>query len=124
MDQWWAEELAKAATSSLAANTAPAIAASAPPDPEVEGHNWKEGERIGEATNPGPKGHNRHSGSREPGLMPNSYHAAPARQHGARAAPPTAGEQAKRDYPGPTPYADHARGFHGGNGKGNKTMPP
>ena len=117
MEQWWAEELAAQSTPS-STNTILHAPAVTPPNPEQESHDWKKGARIGEASNPGPKGHNRHSGSREPGLMPNSFRTAPARQHGARAAPPRAGEQAKRDYPGPKPLADHARGPHGGNGPG------
>ena len=51
---------------------------------ESRGHNWKEGERIGEAKNPGPNGRNR-SRNRAPRVRP-SQAEMPARRHGARAA--------------------------------------
>ena len=53
--------------------------------PEATSHNWKEGERIGEAKNPGPKGRNR-SGNRAPGVRHEPVEAS-ARRHGSRAAP-------------------------------------
>ena len=51
---------------------------------EATSHDWKEGARIGEASNPGPKGHR--SGSRAPGVN-QQHEKAPARWHGTRAAP-------------------------------------
>ena len=80
MDSW------EQALTSHDTNAAPQLQAS---QPEATSHNWKEGERIGEAKNPGPKGRNR-SGNRAPGVRYQEEQA-PARRHGSRAAPNPSG---------------------------------
>ena len=109
----WEEAEAAAAAAATAANSNNNNS-----QPERRSHDWKEGARIGEASNPGPKGPPRLTGSRAPGEMPNSSRTATSRQRGVWVVPPNlAGESAKGIYPGPKSPVDHARGFHGGNGR-------
>ena len=74
---------------------------------EEEAHNWKEGERIGEAKQPGPpKGAKTATQTppwnHTPGLRQQQAQAQ-ARWCGTRAVPKDAGEFAKGMYPGPKP---------------------
>ena len=79
-------------------------------DPESEGeemeedpHDWKEGERMGEAKNPGPPANYNPPWTHAPGLRQEQAQAQ-ARWHGTRAVPNApAGEYAKGMYPGPNP---------------------
>jgi hypothetical protein len=68
MDVWQAE-LQASNTIDLDAEASQAASSAASSSswlqPEVTSHNWKEGERIGEAKQPGPNGHNL-SGNRAP----------------------------------------------------------
>jgi hypothetical protein len=90
--------------------------------PEEQAHDWKEGSRIGEADNPGPKGHNL-VGSRVPNVRHNNVQT-PARLHGTRAVSQApAGERTKGIHPGPNPSVDHTGNVPGGNGiAGNRIL--
>ena len=68
------------------------------PKAEEERHDWKEGERIGEASNPGPRLFRNHAPERT-----TKREKAPAGQRGVRAVPQAcAGELKKGINPGPT----------------------
>jgi hypothetical protein len=89
--------------------------------PEEQAHDWKEGSRIGEADNPGPKGHNL-VGSRVPNVRHNNVQT-PARLHGTRAvSQASAGERTKGIHPGPNPSVDHPGNVPGGNGTAGNSI--
>ena len=89
---------------------------------EEESHDWKEGARIGEASNPGPLQSapgNRPPGNHAPRRSTNNAQV-PARRRDARAAPQApAGESAKGIYPGPNPGDDRSKNRPVSNGVGD-----
>jgi hypothetical protein len=85
------------------------------PKEEEESHDWMEGERIGEASHPGPSLFRNHAPERSM-----QREKAPAGQRGVWAVPNRffAGEFAKGISPGPTPGADHSGNLPVGSGVG------
>ena len=85
------------------------------PKEEEESHDCMEGERIGEASHPGPSLFRNHAPERSM-----QREKAPAGQRGVWAVPNRffAGEFAKGNSPGPTPGADHSGNLPVGSGVG------
>ena len=79
-------------------------AARSPPQPEATSHDWKEGCRIGEASNPGPEGrkgqwvHNP-TGSRVPGWSRINEQAVAGRHGGRQLPKPTSSSSSSLKYP-------------------------
>ena len=94
-------------------------------DMEEDSHSWTEGERIGEAKNPGPATGPR-AGYPDRSRAPEGrrhHHRVRDEQRGARAAPTatdtTAGERTKGMYPGPKPHGDRRGNRAVGSAMGN-----